>query len=480
MKKIVILLVVLAAVVGIALYKSSERSSRLNRSGTSVKTRELLFPDFENDINNIKKVRVKEDKSEVTLAVQNGTWVVVERGGYPLSKEKLQTVMMTLQYEKIKAGRRIGKDSWSKVGVNSPGDATASGVGTLVELFDDKGNVKYSFVLGGNVSSSGGSNNDSMSMFGGPQGNRFVRLKDEDTIWEIGAQLSELTTKPDAWLDKSFIDIQKIKSVEVTAARPEDSWKASRADAQATDFTLEGAKPGEKIDGGKASLATLLSSPTFNDVMPKDKAADLLKDSVKAKIVTFDGFTYNLQIAKKKEGETDKYFLTVAVTADLPKERAPVKDEKAEDKKKNDDTFAEEKKQLEEKLANEKAFEGWVYDVSEYTVSTLLKKRSEILAEAPKASETPAAPGASNRPAGLPDVTRMIPGLPQVPSATPSPLTNPPPPVPQAPKPELKPAPAPEPAPAAPATAAPAPATSPVPESEPEPAKPAPAEGEKK
>ncbi len=485
MKKSVILLIVLAGVLGIAYYKKNERNSRLNRSTASIKLREKLLPDL-TDVNAIKKIRIKDSSSEATLQVQNDTWVIAERGGYPLNKETLQTALLSLQHEKVKAGRRIGKDSWGKVGVNSPGDATASGTGTLVELFDEKGALKQSFVLGGTVTSSGGSNNDSMSMFGGPTGNRFVRIKDDDTLWEVGNQFSELATKPDAWLQKSFIDVQKVKSVEVTAATPADSWKASRADENAPDFVLEGAKAGEQIDSGKANLASLLSSPTFNDVQPKDKAAETMKDAVKAKITTFDGFTYNVQVAKKKVDNADKYYLTVAVSADLPKERPAVKDEKEEDKKKNDDTFAEEKKQKEEKLANEKQHEGWVYEVSEYTVSTLLKKRSEILADASKEPAAGAAAGGSIP--GLPNVQSMIQGLskqaapaaaetPAVPApeaapmpkaegSTPPALTNPPATVPEAPKVELKPAPAPE------APPAPAPAS--------EPAKPAAAEEAKK
>lgn len=479
MKKSVILLIVLAGILGIAYYKKNERNSRLNRSTASVKMRELLLPDL--DINGIKKIHIKEGNSESTLTVQNDTWVVAERGGYPVNKETLQQVLMSLKYEKIKAGRRIGKDSWGKVGVNSPGDATATGTGTLVELFDDKGALKHSFVLGGTVTSSGGKS-DEMSMFSGPSGNRFVRIKDEDTLWEVGNQFSELSTRADSWLQKSFIDVQKIKSVEVTAATPADSWKAYRADENATEFLLEGAKPGEKIDSGKATLASLLSSPTFTDVKAKDTAAATMKGAVKAKITTFDGFTYNVEVAKLKIDNADKYYLTLAVTADLPKERAPVKDEKPEDKKKNDDAFASEKKSKEEKLANEKQYEGWVYEVSEYTVSTLLKKRSEILAEPSKEP----APGGESPPAvgrmpGLPDVKRMVPGLPdsttpppaattapvsvppapapeaapmpKVESSTPPALTKPASPVPEVPKAELKPAPAPAPEPAKPAPA---------------------------
>jgi hypothetical protein len=149
----------------------------------------------------------------------------------------------------------------------------------------------------------------------------MVNPDDGETIWTINNTFADLEGKPDAWLEKAFFDVQKIKSVEVTAAKAEDSWKASRADAETTEFALEGAKPGEKIDAGKVSLATLLSGPTFNDVLAKDKAAAALKDAVKVKIVTFDGFTYNVQAAKQagKDGAGDKYYLTVSVSADLPK-----------------------------------------------------------------------------------------------------------------------------------------------------------------
>ena len=441
MKKIIILLVVFVAIIGTAYFQAGQRNSRLNRSVTSVKLRELLFPEF--DVNSIKKIHVKEDKAESTLTVENDAWVVVERGGYPVEKEKLQTALLSLQYEKLKAGRHIGKDSWGKVGVNSPGNAATPGAGTLVELFDDKGTLKHSLVLGGQVTSSGGSNNDQMQMFGGPKGNRFVRVVGEDTIWEIADQLPDLVTKPDAWLAKAFFDVQKLKSVEVTAAKPEDSWKAARTE-ETGDFLLEGAKPGEKIDAGKVSLGSLLSSPTFNDVLGKDQAAALMKDAVKAKLVTFEGFSYNVQAVKQAgQGSGDKYYLTVSVSAELPKERAAVKDEKPEDKKKNDEAFDEEKKKQEEKLAKEKNFEGWVYEVTEYTISSLLKKRAEILAAPPPPKEEAPAAGATGKPAGLPDVKKMIPGLTPATAVTPA-IAVPSSPLPSVPKTELKPAPAPD------------------------------------
>jgi len=67
-----------------------------------------------------------------------------------------------------------------------------------------------------------------------------------------------------------------------------------------------------------------------------------------------------------------------------------VKDEKPEDKKKADEEFAVTKKTQEEKLAKEKKHEGWVYEVSSYVISNVLKKRGETLKEKPAAEATPA------------------------------------------------------------------------------------------
>lgn len=436
MNKIILLLAVLAALVGAVIYQQKDRKSRLSSGARKgVEMRELLLPAL--DVNSVQKIRVKDDKSEVNVALNGTTWTVAERGGYEASFDKISRALLALKEQKNTRKQIVGKESWGKIGVQPPGEPNAYGIGTLVELMDDKGNLKKSLILGANVTSSGNAN---ASPFGGSN-ERMIRIPDDgDTIWVVGNTFSDLETKPDSWIEKAFFDVQKLKSVEVTAAKPEDSWKASRENADATEFTLEGAKPGEKLDNGKINLTSLLSAPTFNDVLTKDKAAETMKGAVKARLVTFEGFTYDVQSVKQKVAEADKYFVTVAVSADIAKERAPVKDEKAEDKKKNDDAFAEEKKKKEEKLANEKKLAGWVYEVTEYTVSSLLKSRAEVLA-APEAKDATLAPTPGAPASGLPNVSKMLEGL--KPAATPPALT-PASPLPEAPKTEIKPAPAPD------------------------------------
>ena len=61
--------------------------------------------------------------------------------------------------------------------------------------------------------------------------------------------------------------------------------------------------------------------------------------------------------------------------------RPPGKDEKPEDKARLDKEFLAKQEKLNEKLKKEKAFENWSYLVASFTIDTLLKPRSDFLAE---------------------------------------------------------------------------------------------------
>ena len=463
MKRIVTLLAVLAALIGFVVISQNKRDKRMGRVRTAgTQSRELLLPGL--DVNDVKKIRIKDNTGEVNLNASGDKWVVAERSNYPASFDKISRVLLDLREQKVKSSVQMGKSAWGEASVRllPPGEGDASGQGMIVDFQDAKGNALKSFVLGGNVASQGG--RSSASPFGGGPEERLVRIPEDaekDTIWVVGNSFYDLQPKAVEWIDKAFIDVQKLRDVSVTAPNAEDSWQAARKDEQ-TAYSLTGAKPGEELDDAKASLSGLLSNPVFTDVVPKEKAtADFMKGAVKATLTTFDGFTYNVQALKTgKEAADEKYFLTVAVSANIQKVRPPVKDEKEEDKKKNDEAFAATVKTLEEKLAKEKAAEGWVYEVSSSTVAALLKKKSEILKDAPAptpaATPTPAGSPSAGAPAPAPNPTLppSAPPFAPAPGAKPSApisVTTPPVAVPPLPKTEIKPTPAATENPAAPA-----------------------------
>ena len=151
-------------------------------------------------------------------------------------------------------------------------------------------------------------------------------------------------------------------------------------------------------------LKSLFSYARFEDVVAADKLADRADAAAKrtAVIETFEGFTYNLTITPAKAAATpppakpgdapppaaDNSFLTVTVTAELPKERKKDEGEKPEDAKTKDTAFTDRLKTLTEKLAKEKALAGRTFEVSKSTVEPLLKERAQLIA---KATPPPAA-----------------------------------------------------------------------------------------
>lgn len=457
MKRIVTLLAVLAALIGVVIISQNKRDKRMGRGNTSAtKPRELLLPGL--DVNGIKNIRIKDSSGEVNLNTSGEKWVVAERSNYPASFDKISRILLDLREQKVKSPIQMKKPVWGEASVKllPPGEGDAAGQGLIVDFQDAKGNALKSFILGGNVDSQGGKS--SSSPFGGGPEERLVRIPEDsekDTVWIVGNSFYDLQPKSVEWIDKAFIDVEKLQEITVTTPGAADGWSASRKDEQ-SPYSFVGAKAGEELDEGKAALAGLLSNPVFTDVVTKDQATpDFMKEAVKATLKTFDGFTYQVQALKKgKDAADEKHYLTVSVSATLAAQRPPVKDEKEEDKKKADEAFAASKKTLEEKLAKEKNFEGWVYEVSGSAVATLLKKKAEVLKEAAAPAAPAPAPAAAGGPASFPP-----PPAPPAPQASaPISVTTPPVSVPPLPKTEIKPTPSPSENPAAPAPAPPPPA----------------------
>ncbi|MBB5039140.1 DUF4340 domain-containing protein [Prosthecobacter dejongeii] len=426
MKKILTLLIILVGLVGAGLVYQKQQNEGLNTAANrGVKTREMLLPDL--DIQGIKKIRLKDATSETTVKISEDgkSATVLERGGYPASMDRISSVRSELYQQRIANKQEVRKGAWAEIKVQPPGEAP-EGVGTQVELSDAGGKVIKSFVLGKTIDTAGGRTSNQFG--GGSQ--RFVRIpEDGDTIWVVSNPFTDLEAKPDSWLDKAFIDIQKIKEITVVPPQAEEGWKVGRKTDAELEFALLDAKVGEALDGTKLAVSNLLSTPVFNDVVTKDKTAEALKGAIKVNIVTFEGFVYDLLVAKQpSEDGVGRFYLSVKVTGNFPKSRPPVKDEKEEEKKKADEAFATQIKGLESKLAKEQKFADWVFEVSEYTVNNIFKKRSEIVKVDAKATPAPAV---ANPP--------VFP----TPTAAPSAVATPPIQVPVAPTP---------PAPAAPAT----------------------------
>jgi hypothetical protein len=394
-RKQLTLLIVLGVVLGgLGYWVYNKREAGYERgTATSEEGTKLLKGLPANAIRDVTQLTIKQGTNEVNLAVQGERWTVKERGGYPANFNNISDTVRKFWDLKVARAVEVGPSRLPSLKLTKTD-------GTLVDLKDAQGKSIAAITLGMQTSKEARED----SQFGGgsfPNGRYVMRGDDVKTVALVSDPLS-VEAKPEDWLNKDWFKVERIKSVSVVTTNATNNWKLTR-ETDGAEWKLADAKAGEAADGSKTSgLNWLLSSPSFNDVMvdPKPETTGLDKPTV-ATIETLDGFSYTLKIGQPSGGEENaNHALQVSITANLPKERTPGKDEKPEDKDKLDKEFAAKQKPLEEKLKNEKAFEKWTYVVPKFTLETLLKDRKDFLAEKkeePKKDD--AKPGEAPKPA---------------------------------------------------------------------------------
>src|SRR5438552_2761081 len=399
-RKQFVILLVLGAVIGALGFFVSRRNAASYQSSGEGGAGKKLLPDL--PINDVARIAIKQGTNELNLARQDDNWTVRERYGYPANFQEICDLLRKMWDLKIVQTEQIGPSQLARLELT---ESAGTNSGTLLEFKDKSDKTIKAVMLGkkhtrksANASPFGGSD-------GWPDGRYVLVLNGPKDVAVVSDALSEVEIKPDRWLNKDFFKVEKLKAISVTHTNATNSWKLAR-ETENGPLTLADAKPGEQLDTGKSAPAgNALSFPSFTDVVsPEAKPEETgMNSPVVAKLETFDGFSYTVKTAGKTNEEN--YYLNLNVSADLPKDRTPGKDEKPEDKEKLDKEFKEKTTKLEEKLKQEKAFEKWTYLVSKWTVDPLLKERKDLLAEKkeePKKEEKPPETGAVTPPKPVP------------------------------------------------------------------------------
>lgn len=325
-----------------------------------------LLPDL--DVNAVATLQIRSGSNTVTLAKKDDLWVVKERGDYPANFNNLSDLMRKLWELKIARQVPAGGSRLPALGLDGADKSS-----TLLEMKNAEGKRIRTLLLGASSQNEGR---------GWPSG-RYVMVDDDPkTVCFVADSLSDAEAAPDRWLNKDFFKVEKLKRIRVTTGVATNDWELTR-ESESTDWKLAQAKADEKLDSSKTSgLSSLLSYPSFNDVVPGTVKLD---KPIVATLETFDGFTYTVKTAKATD---DNYHLQVAVAAKFPKERTPGKDEKPEDKERLDKEFKENLEKLRQKLKTEQSYGKWTYVVSKWTVDQLLKNRADFLAEKKPPADT--------------------------------------------------------------------------------------------
>jgi hypothetical protein len=382
-KQLGILIVVLVLVGGAGLVLFKKQSAAWNANSPNVGKK--LLGDF--PLNDVASISISQGSNSVNLLKRNDEWRVDERAGYPADFSKIGGFLIKAADLKIVQSEQVGASQLPRLQLAPAGQGTNSA--TVVEFKDAKDKPVKILLLGKkHMKKSARPSPMGEGDEAWPDG-RYVKVSDSPDVAVISDSLEDIEPKPEQWLDKSFFKIEKAKSIEVDFPVATNSWRLERA-SETNDWHLADAKPGEKLDPEKISAVTSpFSSPSFNDVLPAGQFRTETNGETRIEISTFDHFDYFIKVGAKTN---DDYLLTVAVSAQIPKERVSDKNEKPADKTKLDKDFETGRQKLEDKLKSEQKFGNWIYLVSSWSVEPLLKDRAQLLAE--KKPETRA--GATN------------------------------------------------------------------------------------
>jgi hypothetical protein len=382
-RKQLVILLALAVVLGFAglsLYRGDRSSWSGSGAGLGQKPLASL------PVNDIASIAITSGSNSLVLAKTEGLWRVQQRNGYPANFADISALLIKLPDLKAVQVEEVGPSQLFRFGLLPPG--SGSNTATLVEFKDAAGKTLNSLLLGKQHMNKGGGRPSPMGGMddaGFPDG-RYIQPAGAKTVTLVSETFQNVEPSPERWLNKDFFKVEKPKTITVTFPEATNSWKLAR-ETEAGEWKLADAKPGEQLDVSKVGgVSSPLSYPSFNDVLPLDtQAATGLAQPTTLTVETFDGFTYTAKVGTKTN---DNLYLTLVLTADLPKERTPGKDEKPEDKARLDKEFADKQKPLLEKFAKEQLGSKWVYLVPAYSVESILKPRKELLTEVKP--ETPA------------------------------------------------------------------------------------------
>ncbi len=409
----------LAIVVGGAVVLAGAAALVVNRAHQATAVQQYgdaVFPGLSAKAGDVATVVVNAAGTTSTVQKQGNTWVLAEKGNYPVKIEKIKGLVVGLAQLKQLEPKTSRPDSYAKIGVEDPPSAPApvpapdpanpsamppeKSQAALVTLKDASGAVIASAVVG-------------KQHLGTPPA-VFVRKAGDAQSWLAEGQV-EVPREVNGWIETQLINLSRdrIKSVTVTAPGGETSpLVVHRETKEQPGFSVEGIPSGATLkDAGAADpVATALSYLNFDDVLAASGVAP--PDGVSPTTYearTFDGMVVTCKLFAK-DGKHWARFEAAVDEAALPKAPATPAPAPVDPAKPADPGTPDPAKLAADEAAKKAAdvrkevkdfndrHGGWMYSIPEFKAKNMVTRLDELLAETPP-SPGPQGPAVPSDPA---------------------------------------------------------------------------------
>ncbi len=299
-------------------------------------TGERIFPALLERVNDVTTLSVEHAKGSITLEKGDAGWTVKESGDYQGRAVKIQRTILGLARLRLVESKTRLKEKYAKLGLQDRGSEGSNS--KRVKLFDGKGALLGDLLVG----------KESVGSRGEGSGGLYVRRPGNVQTW-LTEGASDITDRRRDWLERKIINIEAKRIRRIVIHHPGGEIVIlSKASLETKDFALDNMPKGKKlIDAGTAnSVGKALADLLLDDVRKGPQAFDAA-GAVSADFTTFNGLLVSVLVSK----EGDKNWIRLDVSAEQAAE----------------DGAQEEARGIMARTS------GWVYGISDYAASNLMK-----------------------------------------------------------------------------------------------------------
>lgn len=320
------------------------------RAPTSIATdRPHAFPGLADKVNDVAAIKVVGKGKTFTIKRTDKGWGLAEKGGYPVSYEKVKAAIVGLSQLKLLETKTSDPDRYKRLDLRDPKDKESKA--KRVTLMDAAGKVLAEGIIG----------RRNPSLFGETGGGTYLRKGGDKTSW-LAEGTVDIGETPNDWMIRDIVNLDAEVVKRVSIRQPDGALLVVHKDDKTQkNFTVDDIPEGRKLKSeneGK-EVAGGLWRLAFEDVRPASENP-MPEKRHHAEYTTFDGLKVSLDMAVTGEDYWGRFSAAVDDT---------VGDAKAREKS------AKKAKEINDRVR------GWQYRISVGEGERLTTKMKDLLAD---------------------------------------------------------------------------------------------------
>lgn len=192
---------ILAGLATVAIAGSLLVTGGASNSDQGAAAEGALFSDLKENINDVNRIVLRQGADEIEVGIQDGEWVLLDRGGFPARFEMAKEVLLQLANLEISEIKTAKPEHFERLGLVPPSAETGS---RQIELFDASG-ARVAAILIGNSTAR-------------DRDSSFVQRNGEDQCYQVKGRLSP-SARIDAWAEREIIKLGAADIAEVTISQ---------------------------------------------------------------------------------------------------------------------------------------------------------------------------------------------------------------------------------------------------------------------